>query len=118
RRRIAAIRWLGALVAIGLAVGTAHAARSVTRVTRTPQTNAPARVQTIDVDRRIDVNNVNMYVVNNGAFAYDLVGLYNGGFFYPNHTAKTAIYAAGLWIGAKVGGETRLAVAEYDQEYR
>jgi hypothetical protein len=78
----------------------------------------PERVATLDVDRRIDVNNLNMFVVNNGAFGYDLAGNYNGGLFYPNHTAKTAVYAAGLWVGAKVGGETRLAVAEYDQEYR
>lgn len=79
---------------------------------------APKRTGTIDTDRRLDVNNLNMFVANNGAFGYDLGGNYNGGLFYPNHTAKTSIYAAGLWVGAKVGGEIRLAVAEYDQEYR
>src|SRR6266850_748269 len=105
--------------ALVLGAGWADAARPA----RDPRAPAPARVarpmrvKTIDTERRIDVNNVNMFVANNGAFGYDLGGSYNGGFFYPNHTAKTAIYAAGLWIGGKVGAEVRLAVAEYDQEY-
>jgi len=82
--------------------GLADAARPA-RGARAPARVARAgRVQTIDTDRRIDVNNLNMFVANNGAFGYDLGGNYNGGLFYPNHTANTAIYAAGLWIGAVV----------------
>ena len=81
----------------------------------------PTRVRTTDTLRRLDINNMNMFVSNIGAFAYDLSGNYNGGLFFPNHTSKTAIYAAGLWLGAIVdpgtGPETRMAVAEYDQEY-
>src|SRR5258706_11550403 len=114
RRR--AVGWLVVAAVLVLGAGAANAARSArhaapVRVTR------PSRTTVIDVDRRIDVNNVNMFVANNGAFGYDLSGTYNGGFFYPNHTSKTAIYAAGLWVGGKVGSEVRLAVAEYDQEY-
>src|SRR5678815_3070474 len=119
------IRGSFAALAIVLLIGldtAAHAGPPVRRLARPrPLPSAvasPNRTNTNDQDRRIDVNNLNMFVVNNGAFGYDLAGNYNGGLFFPNHTAKTAIYAAGLWIGAKVGGETRLAVAEYDQEYR
>jgi len=32
--------------------------------------------------------------------------------------AVYAIYAAGLWLWAKVNGEARVAVAEYSYEYR
>ncbi len=115
RIRAGSMGWIvGVMVLMSAAqsLDAAPAPRS-TRPRPTPQ-----RGLTIDTDRRIDVNNLNMYVVNNGAFGYDLAGNYNGGLFFPNHTANTAIYAAGLWVGAKVGGEIRLAVAEYDQEYR
>ena len=107
--------------ALVLGASVAYAARPVQRAATPARVTRPARVQTLDTDRRIDVNNLNMFVANNGAFGYDLGGNYNGGLFYPNHTAKTAIYAAGLWLGAKVdpgtGPEIRVTVAEYDQEF-
>ncbi|MEO5617364.1 MAG: FlgD immunoglobulin-like domain containing protein [Candidatus Eisenbacteria bacterium] len=116
--------WVLAMSVIAVVAGLADAgprgARQSTprRGVAPTAATAPNRILTIDQDRRIDINNLNMFVVNNGAFGYDLAGNYNGGLFFPNHTDKTAIYAAGLWIGARVGGEIRLAVAEYDQEYR
>jgi hypothetical protein len=115
--RIGRMMARGSLLALALTLvaGTTHAAR---------RPNAPLSIanpngtKTLETDRRIDINNVNMFVTNYGAFGYDLGGNYNGGFFFPNHTDKTAIYAAGLWVGAKVGGAVRVTVAEYDQEYR
>ena len=83
-----------------------------------PRLTQPARVSSNDIARRVDINRLNMMVSNLGSVAYDMQGNFNGGLFYPNHTTKTAIYAAGLWIGARVGGTIRLAVAEYDQEYQ
>ncbi|HTK30356.1 MAG TPA: hypothetical protein VL332_00210 [Candidatus Saccharimonadaceae bacterium] len=76
----------------------------------------PARSTLVDNSQRIDINNVSMVVTNTGSFAYDkLTG--NAGLEFPKGTGKTAVFAAGLWIGAKVGGITRVAVAEYSDEY-
>ncbi len=94
---------LAASLALTLGVGVAHAAKPVRSATRPFGTARPFAVRTSENDRRIDINNLNMFVSNYGAFAYDTAGNYNGG---------------GLWIGAKVGTEYRATVAEYDQEYR
>jgi len=72
--------------------------------------------QIIDNDDHMDVNNLDMVVTNHGSIAYDLeTG--NGGLIYPRGSIKTAVFAAGLWIGAKVGPEIRTAVGVYSQEY-
>src|SRR5262245_2538610 len=115
------VRVLAAAAALLLVATTAEAVRPLRQVAGPGRTARPARAsraQTLEIDRRIDVNNLNLFITNYGAFGYDLGGNYNGGLFYPNHTAKTAIYAAGLWIGCTVRDSIRLAVAEYDQEYR
>ena len=121
--RAGAVGWLLGSVVLVFVVGVAEGSRpqrgaGSARVSGPARASGPASAKTIDTDRRIDINDLNMYVANNGAFGYDLAGNYNGGLFFPNHTAKTAIYAAGLWVGAQVAGDIRLAVAEYDQEYR
>jgi hypothetical protein len=72
-----------------------------------------------DVTTTIDVNNIEMFVTNIGAFAYDVWasrGQYDG-LYYPKGTDKTAVYASGLWLGAKVRDTIRVAIAEYSQEY-
>lgn len=69
-----------------------------------------------DNDDRMDVNNLDMVVTNHGSFAYDLT-TGNGGLVYPKGSWKTAIFAAGLWVGALVGGEVRVAVGEYGQDF-
>lgn len=76
----------------------------------------PFRSNSIDNIRRMDVNNLNMYMTNYGSFAWDLTSG-NSGLVYPKGTTKTAVFAAGLWLGAQVGGEKRTVVAEYSQEY-
>ena len=69
-----------------------------------------------------------MFTTNVGAFAKDYDGLFgkNDGLYYPYVSVETiqdgtltntAVHAAGLWLGGKVNGETRLAVAEYSHEY-
>lgn len=74
----------------------------------------------IDNNTRIDVNNVDMYVTNHGSIAYDL-GNSASGLFFPKGTTKTAIYAAGLWVGAKIRGQEeqgpQVTVGEYSQEF-
>ncbi|MFN8546918.1 MAG: hypothetical protein U0527_02845 [Candidatus Eisenbacteria bacterium] len=76
--------------------------------------------QIIDNDTRVDVNNVDMYVTNHGSIAYDL-GNSASGLFFPKGTTKTAVYAAGLWVGAKIRGHEgdgpQVTVGEYSQEY-
>jgi hypothetical protein len=101
-----------------LTPGMADAAKPVRQATRPFGHARPFAIRTSENDRRIDVNNLNLFVSNFGAFGYDTGGNYNGGLFFPNHTPNTVIFAAGLWIGAKVGSEYRATVAEYDQEYR
>jgi hypothetical protein len=72
----------------------------------------------ISNDVLCDVNNIAMFVTNRGGFARDLESPGGpSGLFFPRGTDKTAVYAAGLWFGSQVNGETRVTVAEYDLEY-
>lgn len=64
----------------------------------------------------MDLNNIDMLVTNHGSFAYDLERG-NPGFIYPRGSTKTALFAAGPWIGAKVNGQVRVALGEYSQEF-
>jgi hypothetical protein len=81
-----------------------------------PHTSAPIRPQQEDLGQRIDANQISMVVTNVGSFAYDIT-FGTAGLEYPRGSGKTAVYSAGLWIGALVDGQPRGAVAEYDQEY-
>lgn len=108
--------WLGASALIlTLAVPDAWGAA------KSPASSAPRhRVHhagaIIDNSTHMDANNLDMVVTNHGSYAYDLL-TGNAGLIYPKGSTKTAIFAAGPWIGAKVNGETRVAVGEYSQEY-
>ena len=115
--------WLALLVtacAAGAIGGAASAATpsggTTRRVTKPMSVQAPSRVSSIDNVRRIDINTINMFITNYGSFAWDLTSG-NAGLIYPKGTTKTAVFAAGLWFGARVGSETRTLVAEYSQEY-
>jgi hypothetical protein len=78
----------------------------------------PIRPNLLDTARRIDVNQVNMWATNYGTFAWDIGGTGGAGFEFPRGSGHTAIFASGLWLGAQVGLETRVTVAEYNSEYR
>ena len=104
-RRLAV--WIAAAAALA-ALPEAYAASS--RVAR------PSRVAIIDTERRLDVGQINLRVRNDGMIGYDPD---NGaaGLEYPKGSARFAIYAAGLWLTAKVGAEMRGALAQYETEY-
>jgi hypothetical protein len=72
----------------------------------------------IDSDAIIDVNEIAMFVTNFGSLARALDAPGGpAGLFFPRGTNKTVVYAAGLWMGAKVSGETHVTVAAYSTEY-
>ena len=78
-----------------------------------PAHHAPSIV---DNTYHMDWNNIDMLVTNHGSFAYDLQRG-NPGFIYPRGSTKTALFAAGPWIAAKVNGQVRVALGEYAQDY-
>src|SRR5689334_12141249 len=52
--------------------GTQAPLQANDRVGRVERRAVPARVQTLDQARRIDVNNINMWVTNFGSYAWDI----------------------------------------------
>jgi hypothetical protein len=101
---------------LGLFLGLAVADPAFSHVRLSTQGTRPPVVQVVDTGTEIDVNQVAMFVTNVGSFAFDL-GAGNSGLEFPKGTGKTCVFAAGLWMGAKVGGQTRVTVAEYSQEF-
>jgi hypothetical protein len=77
--------------------------------------SAPARTAIVDADRRIDLNQINLRVRNDGFYAMDLA-LGNADLIYPKGSGKTALFAAGPWIVAKVNGEWRGMINEFGTE--
>src|SRR2546422_10632938 len=71
-----------------------------------PISRAPA---TFDATAHMDANNLDMVVTNHGSFAYDLITA-SAGLVYPKGSGKTAVFAAGPWIGAVLNGNVRAAV--------
>jgi len=67
--------------------------------------------------KKLDANNISTWFRNNGSFNYD-PSLYMPGFEWPRGSGKFARFASGMWIGARVGSDTLVAVAEYGFEYR
>jgi hypothetical protein len=71
----------------------------------------------------LQANNINLAISNDGILSYDRYTFTGGsaGFIWPVAAAQrlTMDYAAGLWIGAKVGTsrELRLAAALYSSHY-
>ena len=68
-------------------------------------------------------NNINAVFRTDGYFNYDKVTFMNGdaGFVWPatSTVRMTAIFATGIWIGAKAGPqrELRLAASTYNSHY-
>jgi hypothetical protein len=107
----------GILLLILGTVSIAAAAPVGRRAHAAPARSAPHRAASIiDNGDRMSVNNLDMVVTNHGSLAYDLM-TGNAGLVYPRGTTKTAVFAVGPWIGAKVDGAIRVAMGEYSQEY-
>ena len=78
----------------------------------------PMHVDGVDNSQTIGINNIRMFVTNTGSFAWDKVDAGQpAGFEFPKGTGKTAVFAAGLWLGARINGALHLAVSEYSDEY-
>ncbi|MCP4568450.1 MAG: T9SS type A sorting domain-containing protein [FCB group bacterium] len=89
-----------------------------------------AGITEVDNTTFIDANNILMFVTNHGNFGRDLTGTfgYDYGTFYPyvstdlitnGKMTSSPLYAAGLWLGGidSATGETRVAIAEYSDEF-
>lgn len=120
---------LSLVLVLGLVVtAPAHAALPLTRPIVPPGTKGQGPgVDTQDTGTRIDVNQISMVVTNIGSFAFDLqIG--NSGLEWPRGTGNFAVFASGIWVGAKVDTavvnppgtqprDIRVALAEYAQEF-
>jgi len=84
----------------------ASVATAATTVTAQKRRVRPAHALPEDASQRIDVNNISMVVKNTGSFAYDTQNN-AAGLEFPKGTGKTAVFAAGLWMGALVNGGVR-----------
>ena len=105
----------GTAAVLGLAVALAAPAVAHVRLLGTQGTRPPI-VNVVDTGTQVSANRIAMFVTNIGSFTWDLT-TGNSGLEFPKGTGNTAVFAAGLWMGAKVAGETRVTVAEYSQEY-
>lgn len=78
--------------------------------------SVPFQIESINLDG-FDGNNIGMWMINNGQFAYNPV---NGqsGLYWPLDEKKNAVYASGMWIGAMVNGEKRTTVCYHRSEFR
>jgi len=87
---------------------------------------SPDRI--VDNITYINANNILMFVTNHGNFGWDIADVFgwDAGTFYPyvnndsilNGSLRNfVLYTAGLWLGGQVNGQTRVAVAEYSDEY-
>jgi hypothetical protein len=87
----------------------------------TPADGSPFRdlTKVFDYSSYFDANQLLMFTTNVGSFAYDQTNLFSrsDGLYFPRGTSKTTMYASGLWVGAKVNGQTRVTVSEYSSEY-
>lgn len=80
------------------------------------ENNFPKDGNPVISNAKINGNNISTYFQNNGAFNRDpLTG--NGAFEWPTGSAKFLRYASGLWLGAKIGNDTLIAVTQYTSEY-
>jgi len=62
-------------------------------------------------------NNIKSFFSKSGVFDQDRRYQNMAGFYWPKDSNRTAIFTAGLTIGAKVNGELRMAAASFTGEY-
>ncbi|UCE24135.1 MAG: T9SS type A sorting domain-containing protein [Candidatus Zixiibacteriota bacterium] len=94
-------------------------------------TTQPVSTATMITDNSpfIDANKILMFVTNHGNFGRDLAQIFGNDFgtFYPFIGTEyieaeilhrhSPLYGAGLWFGGIYQGQTRVAIAEYSDEY-
>jgi hypothetical protein len=80
----------------------------------------PAGTAIVHDTAYIESGELLMMVNNNGSFAYDRTALFgkSDGLHFPGVCPQTVMFAAGLWLGAKVGSEIRVSAAEYAYDFR
>lgn len=102
------------IVTIGVAVSAIAAPPVASPVTRL------SGIATVHDTAYIQSGELLMMVNNNGSFGYDRTALIgkNDGLHFPGDCPSTVMYAAGLWIGAKVGNEVRVSASEYAFDFR
>ncbi len=104
------------VMALGIVLGLGVASSAFGAAPLPASDLGSASVGKIDNTGRCDVNNLDFVVTNHGSLMYQLSSG-TSGLFYPKGTGKAAIYAAGLWLGAKVNDSLRVTVGEYSQEF-
>ncbi len=62
----------------------------------------------------LDVGDVFARVFNTGSLFFGNTTTSGDGYLVPQATARSPIFAAGLWVGGRVGGEVRFAGSRYD----
>ena len=80
--------------------------------------NNPQQILVVDTNRSklMDGNNISTWYHSNGSFNRNPY-TDNAGFEWPKGSGKHARYQSGLWIGANVGNDTLISIAEYSSEY-
>lgn len=66
--------------------------------------------------KKLDANTISTWFSNEGSFNRDPITS-NAGFEWPKGTGITARYASGPWLGAKVGNDTLVTMAEYSYDF-
>ncbi len=61
----------------------------------------------------LDVNNVFGAVFNTGSLFFGNTLTNGDGYLVPKATGRSPIFASGIWVGGKVGGQLRVAGARY-----
>lgn len=117
QRRSMSRRGLAIALVVAVVAVAGPASAALPRSPARPQrATPPPRTSGFDAARHIDANRINMFTTNYGSFAWDIT-TGNAGLVWPRGTSQTAVFASGLWLGCRVGAETRVAVAEYSQEF-
>ncbi|MBK6877681.1 MAG: hypothetical protein IPG99_14830 [Ignavibacteria bacterium] len=63
--------------------------------------------------KKLDINNISTWFTNIGSFNREPV-TGNQGFEWPKGTNHFARYVSGIWMAARVDGDTLLCVAAFD----
>lgn len=82
---------------------------------------SPVRMNAGVTNNFLQVNNINAIFRSDGYFNYDKINFLNGdaGMIWPVSAAQrqTAIFTTGIYIGAKVNGELRLAASMFNTHF-